>query len=106
MDSSWIIPVIGMTYLALAVLVGVSGAVAIWIAAINQYGLLWGGSIGVVPAYFGAWIIGLGWPVILIASFFWRPQMVAWVKGQFGPKREGLFRTLAPADPTTQPKPD
>jgi hypothetical protein len=83
---------IGWAYLLTALAVGMAAFVAIWIAAICQSGIVLGGSIGLVPAFFGAWIAGLGWPAILLAGILWRDgakRLVLrdWIAEQFKLRR-------------------
>lgn len=54
-------------YVVISAVIGVLGGVAIWLAAIRQSGIALGGSLGLIPAWIGAWIVAAGWP--LIAAF-------------------------------------
>lgn len=83
---------VAWAYLLAALAVGVAAFVAIWIAAICQSGIVLSGSIGLVPAFFGAWIAGLGWPAILLAGILWRDRVKRlvlrdWIAEQFKLRR-------------------
>jgi hypothetical protein len=76
------------TYVVSSAVLGVVGAVAIYVAAISQKGFVLGGSLGLIPAWIGGWIIALAWPPILIVGLIWRNALGysvvwRWAEDQF-----------------------
>lgn len=80
---------IGFAYLAAAGVIGVSSFLAIWVAAISQSGIVWGGTVGLVPAWVGGMIVGLGWPIALIGGLIWSDPVLEWIGCQFEPRQRG-----------------
>lgn len=68
-------------YMAVCVAIGCAGGLAIWLAAIRQSGIVLGGTIGLIPAWFGAFVVGAIWPLLVIAFIFWREDVLGFVEG-------------------------
>ena len=47
-------------------IVGIIGAICIWIYAIVEWGLLLGLVFGWIPALIGGFIVGLLWPLVVL----------------------------------------
>lgn len=58
------------TYTFVAILVGLTVFVAVWLYAISSWGFLIGISLGWLPATIAAYIIGIFWPFFLIIALF------------------------------------
>jgi len=70
-------------YFLSCAVIGALGGVAIYIAAICQKGVVLGGSLGLIPAWIGGWIIAVGWPLILIVGLAWRTPWGGSVVGEW-----------------------
>lgn len=70
-------------YAGACIVFGVAGGIAIWVAAICQSGLVWGGTVGLIPAWFGGMVVGAIWPLLIIACFIWHDAIRFWVLGQY-----------------------
>jgi len=56
-------------YLGVSTLIGVVTALLAYIRGLNEYGLLKGGTIGMVAAFFMGLIFGLVWPLIWLLYY-------------------------------------
>lgn len=78
---------LGLAYVALSVLLGLIGAVGVWIAAITQSGIAIGATLGAVAAFFSFYIIALVWPLLAIVYAWKREASTIWIRSLFAPKR-------------------